>query len=282
MVDILVIGGGPAGLSAAVNAAARGKSCTVLTNDYRLNPLYKTKVVDNYLGMRGVSGEEMMETMRREAEEAGAVFKPGRVISVLPMDDYFMAAQGTDITEGRRVILTTGAVGGAMLEGEADFIGRGVSYCATCDGMLYRGRRAVVTGNAADLAEEIAFLHRIGVEVTVVTRKPVEAMPDGVKAVTASSIAVQGDRELEGVSADGQLIPCDVVFILREVMAPDTLVPGLALDGRFVRVNREQETNIPGLYAAGDCTGRPLQIAKAVGEGLVAAQNAARSIKQEG
>ena len=282
MVDILVIGGGPAGLSAAVNAAARGKSCTVLTNDYHLNPLYKTKVVDNYLGMRGVSGEEMMETMRREAEEAGAVFKPGRVISVLPMDDYFMAAQGTDITEGRRVILTTGAVGGAMLEGEADFIGRGVSYCATCDGMLYRGRRAVVTGNAADLAEEIAFLHRIGVEVTVVTRKPVEAMPDGVKAVTASSIAVQGDRELEGVSADGQLIPCDVVFILREVMAPDTLVPGLALDGRFVRVNREQETNIPGLYAAGDCTGSPLQIAKAVGEGLVAAQNAARSIKQEG
>ena len=282
MVDILVIGGGPAGLSAAVNAAARGKSCTVLTNDYHLNPLYKTKVVDNYLGMRGVSGEEMMETMRREAEEAGAVFKPGRVISVLPMDDYFMAAQGTDITEGRRVILTTGAVGGAMLEGEADFIGRGVSYCATCDGMLYRGRRAVVTGNAADLAEEIAFLHRIGVEVTVVTRKPTDGLPDGVKAMTASSIAVQGDRELEGVSADGQLIPCDVVFILREVMAPDTLVPGLALDGRFVRVNREQETNIPGLYAAGDCTGRPLQIAKAVGEGLVAAQNAARSIKQEG
>ena len=278
MVDILVVGGGPAGLSAAVNAAARGKSCTVLTNDFHLNPLYKTRVVDNYLGMRGVSGQEMMERMHREAEEAGVAFRPGRVISVLPMDDCFMAAQGTDITEGRRVILATGAVGGATLEGEADFVGRGVSYCATCDGMLYRGRRAVVTGNAADLAEEAAFLHRIGVEVTVVTRKPLPGLPDGVQALTASSLAVQGGQELEGLAADGQLIPCDVVFILREVMAPDTLVPGLALDGRFVRVNREQETNIPGLYAAGDCTGRPLQIAKAVGEGLVAAQNAARTL----
>lgn len=281
MVDILVVGGGPAGLSAAVNAAARGKSCAVLTNDYRLNPLYKTRVVDNYLGMRGISGEEMMEKMHREAVEAGVSFKTGRVISVLPMDDYFMAAQGTDITEGRRVVLATGAVGGALLEGEQDFIGRGVSYCATCDGMLYRGRRAVVTGNAADLAEEAAFLHRIGVDVTVAARKPVAGLPDGIRMLTASSLAIQGERELEGLCADGQLIPCDVVFILREVMAPDTLVPGLQLDGRFVRVNREQETNIPGLYAAGDCTGRPLQIAKAVGEGLVAAQNAARSIKTE-
>ena len=69
-----------------------------------------------------------------------------------------------------------------------------------------------------------------------------------------------------------------MVFILREVMAPDSLVPGLQLDGKFVRVNRAQETNIKGLYAAGDCTGRPLQVAKAVGEGLVAGQNAARSV----
>lgn len=274
--DILIVGGGPAGLSAAVNGAARGKSCVVLTNDYRLNPLYRTKVVDNYLGMRGMSGAQMMEKMHQEAVEAGVVFRSGRVISLLPVEDTFMAAQGTEITEGRRAILATGTLGGSLLEGETAFIGRGVSYCATCDGMLYRGRRAVVTGDAADLAEETAFLKGIGVDVTVVTRKPVASLPEGVPAVVARSIAIQGEMELEGLSADGQLIPCDVVFILREVMAPDSLVPGLQLDGRFVRVDRQQQTNIPGLYAAGDCTGKPLQIAKAVGEGLVAAQNAAR------
>ncbi len=276
--DVLVVGGGPAGLSAAVNVAARGKSCAVLTNDFHLNPLFRTRTVDNYLGMRGLSGEEMLDKMHREAEEAGAVFLPGRVISLLPMEEYFMAAQGTEITEGRRAVLATGTAAGNLLPGEAAFIGRGVSYCATCDGMLYRGRKAVVTGDAADLPEEAAFLARIGVEVTVVTRKPLAELEPGIPALTAQSLAVEGGQELGGISADGRQIPCDVVFILREVMAPDSLVPGLQLDGKFVRVNRAQETNIKGLYAAGDCTGRPLQVAKAVGEGLVAGQNAARSV----
>ena len=280
MVGVLVVGGGPAGLSAAVNVAARGKTCRVLTNDYRQNPLYRTRTVDNYLGMRGASGSDMLERMTREAREAGVSFQPGRVISILPMDGFFMVAQGTEITEGRRVVLATGAAVGALLPGEEPFVGRGVSYCATCDGMLYRGRKAVVTGDAADLAGEVAFLNRIGVQVTVATRKPAAGLPEGVEAITARTLAVEGQDRLEGLSADGRLIPCDVVFILREVMAPDSLAPGLELDGRFVRVNREQETNIPGLYAAGDCTGRPLQVAKAVGEGLVAGQNAARSLGQ--
>ena len=111
----------------------------------------------------------------------------------------------------------------------------------------------------ADLAEEVAFLNRIGVQVTVATRKPAAGLPEGVEAITARTLAVEGQDRLEGLSADGRLIPCDVVFILREVMAPDSLAPGLELDGRFVRVNREQETNIPGLYAAGDCTGGPFR-----------------------
>ena len=144
--------------------------------------------------------------------------------------------------------------------------------------MLYRGRRAVVTGDAADLAEEAAFLQEIGVLTTVITARAVSGLPEGMEAMTASAIALQGADRIEGVVADGRLFPCDVVFILREVMAPGSLVPGLQTDGRFIRVDADQQTNIPGLYAAGDCTGRPLQVAVAVGEGLVAAQHAARSL----
>lgn len=155
-------------------------------------------------------------------------------------------------------------------------MGQGVSYCATCDGMLYRSKTAVVTGNAADLREEANFLQGIGVRVTVITRQELDGLDPGIGHRTARSMAIQGDGRLEGFVADGEQIPCDVVFVLREVMAPDALVPGLELDGRFVKVNRRQETNIPGLYAAGDCTGKPLQIAKAVGEGLIAAQEAAK------
>ena len=169
-------------------------------------------------------------------------------------------------------------MGGTPIPGETAFVGRGVSYCATCDGMLYRGRKAVVAGNAADLAEEAAFLQEIGVDVTVVARRPVAGLADTIPFVQAREWAIEGEEQLTGFRADAAVLPCDVVFLLREVMAPDSLVPGLKLDGAFVEVNRAQETNIPGMYAAGDCTGKPLQIAKAVGEGLVAAQNAAKSL----
>ena len=275
--DVLIVGGGPAGLSAAVNVAARGKTCAVLANDYRRNPLYKAQVIDNYLGMRGVSGQKMLDRMQEEAVRAGAAFYTGRVVSVLPVEDRFMAALGDTMLEGRRAILATGALSAPFLEGEAALVGQGVSYCATCDGMLYRGRAAVVTGTADDLAEEANFLQEIGVRVTVATRRRPESLAPGVSWVEASRLAIRQDKgRLAGVEADGKLLPCDAVFILRSVMAPDSLVPGLELDGRFIRVNRRQETNIPGLYAAGDCTGKPLQIAKAVGEGLIAGQEACR------
>ncbi len=289
--DILIVGGGPAGLSAAVNAAARGKTCAVLSNDFRLNPLYRSEKIDNYLGMRGLSGEQMLRTMRREAEEAGAAFQMGRVTSVLPMGESFAVAMGTEIVEGKRLILATGAKGGTALPGEETFMGRGVSTCATCDGMLYRGKRAVVTGDALDLAEEARFLKGIGVDVQVVAAPSARALlgslPPDIPSQPGKQLQIEGTDRMEGLSflpADGQAeerqtLPCDVVFVLREVSAPDTLVPGLALDGRYVAVDRSMRTNIPGLYAAGDCTGLPLQISKAVGEGLIAAQDAARSLR---
>ena len=205
--DIVIVGGGPAGLSAAVNAAARGKTCAVLTNDRRLNPLFRARVVDNYLGMRGLSGGEMLDRMHAEAEEAGAVFLSGRVVSVLPFEDKFLVGLGDTLVEGKRVILATGAMAGTPLPGEAALVGQGVSYCATCDGMLYRGKTAVVTGNAADLREEANFLQGIGVRVTVITRQELDGLDPGIGHRTARSMAIHGDGRLEGFVADGEQIP---------------------------------------------------------------------------
>lgn len=277
--DIVIVGGGPAGLSAALNGAARGCRCAVLSNPAAQNPLWRAERIDNYSGMAGTSGRAMLETMEAEARRSGAVFFPGHVTAILPFEGQFVVTVGDGMVTGRRLILAIGAGAGATLPGESDWLGRGLSYCATCDGRLYRGKRVLVTGDAADLAEEAAFLERVGCGVTVVTRRP---LPDSaLSAIVAQKIAlwVEDDR-LRGLEADGQRLAGDGVFLLRQVSAPTALLPGLQMDGRFIAVDRQQRTNIPGCYAAGDCTGQPLQAAKAVGEGLVAAQAAARSLRE--
>lgn len=277
--DVAIIGGGPAGLSAAVNVTARGASCVVITNDVVSNPLAKSPRVDNYLGMRGVSGLAMLQTMHAEAEEAGAVFLRGTALSVGKLKNGFMVAVGSEIVEARRVILATGVHAPKKLAGEEEHLGRGVSYCATCDGMLYRGKRAIVVGNADALAEEAALLDRIGVEVTVVGKTRPNGLPETIPFVKAFALAVESGDPVTLV-ADGEALPCDVVFVLRNEQAMDTLVPGLQTDGRFVMTDRQCRTNIEGLYAAGDCTGRPLQIAKAVSDGLIAAWTATESLSE--
>lgn len=279
MIDVAIIGGGPAGLSAAVNVCARGASCMVISNDIASNPLAKSPRVDNYVGMRGVSGLAMLEAMHRDAEEAGAQFMRGRVLSLMPFGESFMISVGDQIVEAKRVILATGVVQPKKLEGEDALLGRGVSYCATCDGRLYRGRSAVVIGNADDLAHEVDLLRQIGVTVTVVGSKRPEALADNVTFVQAKPLAVSKEETVV-LQTDGEAVSCDVVFILRNEQAMDNLMPGLATDGRFVTVDARMCTNIPGVFAAGDCTGRPLQVAKAVSDGLIAAWSATDSLKK--
>lgn len=275
MTDVLIIGGGPAGLSAAVQLAARGRQCVIFTEQAQHNPLYKAKQIDNYLGMRGVGGAQMLQQMQREAEAAGARFIYGRVVSVIYGQDSIMASTASDGEQGRSLILASGAAQATALSGEKRLLGRGVSYCATCDGMLYRGRRAVVCGNATDIAEEMAFLQRIGVQVIPLLSPSLATKLGMPQAAVKKPLRILGEQRVEAVQADGKTIPCDAVFILRKSVAPSVLLPQLAMDGAFVRVDRQMRTNLARVYAAGDCTGHPLQVAKAVGEGLVAAHTAA-------
>ena len=142
--EILVLGGGPAGLSAALNAHARGRSALVVSNPPEENPLWKAGRVDNYPGLPGVSGRALLSAMRRQAEEAGVEFVTGRVLSALPMMGSWFISVGQEMYNARAVVLATGVARGKKFPGEAEFLGRGVSYCATCDGMLYRDRPVAV------------------------------------------------------------------------------------------------------------------------------------------
>ena len=260
MTDVVIIGGGPAGVSAALTAMHRGKTALIVSSPPEDSPLWKAEHIDNYPGLPGVTGRELLQKLLLHAEGSGAQLMRGRVLSIMPMGTSFGVSVGSDFVQGRAVVIASGLSRAKPYPGEAEYLGAGVSYCATCDGMLYRGKKVAVIGLSADAPEEAEFLRSIGCEVT---------------SVRLPGLHILGEDQVTGVcTAKGEEIPCQGVFLLRASIAPTQLAPGLELDGNYVKVNSFMATNLPGIYAAGDCTGQPLQLAKAVGEGQIAAHHA--------
>lgn len=278
--DIAVVGGGPAGLSAAINARARGKSVVVVGNDYRENPLYRAERVDNYLGMPGQTGAELMEAYRRHAEAMEVDFCAGRVLNIMQMEGTCYLSIGSEMETAKAVVLATGVVRGKKLPGEARYLGRGVSYCATCDGMLYRGKPVVVVGMAPDAPEEANFLQGIGCQVTYVSAHAPKNLIPAIPYMKSGRLEIVGEETVTALRVNDTELPAQCVFLLRSAMPPADLLPDLALEDGYITVDRQMRTNLPGIYAAGDCTGLPLQLSKAVGEGLVAGQAAAEYVDQ--
>ena len=280
MVDIAIIGGGPAGLSAAINARARGKTALVIGNPIQENPLYKAHPVDNYPGLPGISGKDLLEAFEKHAKSSGASFCSGRVLNITPFGDRFLIGIGSDIEEAHAVIIATGAQRGTLFPGEEELLGRGVSWCATCDGMLYREKAVTVVGLSHDAPAEANFLQEIGCRVTYAARKAPTGLHPEIPVILGRQFSVTGDEAVRSLLVDQTEIPCQGIFILRETTAPNHLLPGLGLENGYICVDRTMSTGIPGVFACGDCIGLPLQAAKAVGDGLVAGQSAAEYIDQ--
>ena len=266
--DILVIGGGPAGVSAALTARARGRSVLVISNDAANSALAKAHKIDNYPGLVGQSGAQVVETMRGELAALDIPVVTGRVTGVMPLGAQIMASVGQEVYTGSALILAVGAAQPKPFPGEAELLGRGVSYCATCDGMLYRDKRVAVVGLSADAKEEADFLRKIGCMVEYFDKD------------RAKRFEIRGEGAVAALAADGQEYPADGVFILRDTVASTALLPGLEMTDGHIAADRDMRTSVPGVFAAGDCAGRPYQIAKAVGEGNIAALSADAYIKE--
>lgn len=263
--DIIVIGSGPAGLSAALTARARNKTVLVVGNRWQDSPLARAERVDNYLGLPSQSGADLLETFHAHAKEAGVALLEGRALSALPWNG-FQVSVGSQVLSAGALILAPGVVRQKKFPGEAEYLGRGVSYCATCDGMLYRGKRAAVVGLAADAPAEADFLREIGCDVHYY---------DGKK----HRFEIRGAERADTLVVDGAAEPADVIFVLRAGFAADTLLPGLATEKGHIVVDEAYAASIPGVFAAGDCTGAPYQIPAAVGEGNCAALSVVRWLR---
>ena len=279
--DIIVLGSGPAGLSAAVTARGRNKSVLVIGNRWQDSPLARAERVDNYLGMPGMTGMEMLEAFQRHAQEMGVELVTSKVLSIMEWEGFNLTV-GSQLYQGSALILAPGVVRQAKFPGEETYLGRGVSYCATCDGMLYRSKPVAVVGRSKDAPHEAAYLKSIGCQVVYVAPKRPEELEEDIPFIQAAKLAVKGEQTVTALEADGADIPVNGVFILREAVAPGDLLPGLTLEKGAIQVDRSMATSVPGVFAAGDATGAPLQVSKAVGEGLIAALSACEYLDRNG
>ena len=274
--EIAVVGTGPAGLEAAITAKVRNKRVILFGNKELSLKVSKAHQIANYLGLPNVAGEEMAEAFRRHLQELDLEITEDKINAVYGMGDYYVL-QGAEnkMYEAESVILATGVGAGKPFPGEEQNLGRGVSYCATCDAALYRGKSAVVIAYSAKEEAEADFLAEMAGEVIYIPMYPEEPkVSEKIRVLRARPLSIARDGRMKLTTDQGE-IETDGVFLLREAISPGQLVPGLAPDGPHVVVDLKMKTSLPGCFACGDIAGTPYQYIKAAGQGNVAALSAA-------
>ena len=280
--DIAIIGTGPAGMSAAITAKVRNKKILLLGSKDLSTKVSKAHAVNNYLGLPAVAGEAMAKAFGDHLKQMEIEITDTKVGTIYSMGDYFSLQVGEEMVEASSVILATGVVQGKPLPGEEAYVGKGVSYCATCDGQFYRGKKTVVIGYSAKEEAEADYLAELAEEVVYIPMYKEEVHTDSrVKVVREKPEEILGEKKVTGVKTDQGIIEADGVFVMRDAVAPSQLVPGLATEGPHVVVDLQMKTNIPGLFACGDIAGTPYQYIKAAGQGNVAALSAAAYLDEK-
>lgn len=283
MMDVAIIGGGPAGLSAALNLKIRNKSFVFLGGSENVTGLMKAPQIDNYLGFKGISGTELVKNFRDHAIEMGVEIKKEKAYNILDMGEYFSINAGNEFYEAQSIIIATGHEKAKYIGGEKEYLGKGVGYCATCDGPLYRNKSIAIISENEEGEEEANFLSEICSEVYYIpTYRTKPNLKDSIKLLNEKVKEIQGDgNKVHSLATDKRELKVDAVFIVRDVIPVNQLIEGLELCDGSIKVDRDMAASIKGVFACGDCAGKPYQIAKAVGEGSVASLSAVRYLENK-
>ena len=290
MHDLIIIGGGPAGLSAAIYAT-RGKLDTLLLEKGALGgQVMLTELIENYAGVAASSGSALVQTMREQAEGFGVVVDSGEVKSITDKGSVKVVATTQQEYEAKAVIIASGASPSKLgIKGEAEFIGRGISFCATCDGFFFTGKDVLLIGGGNSAITEALFLAKLANKVTVVHRRDelrcekilqerafatenIDFMWDSVL------IEVKGNKSVEsGIIQNVKTnetteVPAGGIFEYIGIV-PNTDFADVDKDeSGFIIADGFMKTSMEGVFAAGDCRTTPLrQVSTAVADGAVAA-----------
>lgn len=273
--DIAIIGTGPAGLSAAINAKIRNKKYIIFGSRELSAKIIKAPKVNNYLGLPKITGIELKEAFQKHIEEMDIKITYERVNNVYAMGDYYSIMVNDKIYEATTVILTTGVEFSKAINGEEQYLGRGVGYCATCDAPLYKGKKVAIIGYNKEGEDEANYVSELASKVYYIPMyKGQYNLSPGIEIVDDIPEEIVGDSKVQKIKLKNRELEADGVFFLRDAVSPAHLVPGLSMENDHIKVERDMSTNLKGCFAAGDCVGVPYQYLKAAGEGLIAALSA--------
>lgn len=285
MSNIIIIGSGPAGVSAALYTARAGIDTTIITKG--IGSLGKAEAIQNYYGFENaVTGEVLAQSGIEGAKNVGVNFIEGEVVGI-SYNGKLTVETTEDNYSADGVIIATGSTRTTpAIKGIKEFEGKGVSYCAVCDAFFYKGKDVCVLGTGEYAVHEINALVPVVSSITLLTNgeEVTAEFPEKVKIVKDKIDLIEGkDRVETVVLSDGNRIKTDGIFIAYGVAGSTALARkiGAQVDGNKIVVDESMATTIPGLYAAGDCTGGLLQVAKAVYEGALAGTEASKSIRKK-
>ena len=297
MYDLVIIGNGPAGISAGIYAVRYGLDTLVLEKDVISGQIASTDIVENYPGFSSIAGMELMDKFKEHAENAGVTTEDGEVIGIRSDGDKKIISTDEGEIETKTIIIATGANPQHLgVPGEEKFIGRGVSYCATCDGPFFRDQNIAVIGGGDTAITDALILSNIASKVYVVHRRDELRASQVLKdrAFSKNNIEFIWDTVLEEIVGSDDVNGSVEKVILKNVNSGD--IKEMAMDGIFIYVgivpntgfvdvgktsegfivtNDKMESSVEGIYAAGDCRAKPLrQVVTAVGDGAIAAASA--------
>lgn len=278
--DLIIVGFGPAGIAAGLNASIRKKKVLIIGK--KSKAIEKSPSIKNYLGFTDIEGKDLYKKFIDHIKNYPIDIMDRKIKAVYAMGEYFSVDLGEEMITSKACVIATGIDMGKSIQGEDKFFAKGISYCATCDASLYKGKKVVLIGLNDEAIEEANFINKVAKETIFINPKNKDIKLDQeIKIINKKPKEFTGDMKASClILDDGEKIEADGFFVIKNSSKPESLVPSVKMEGNHIKVDLDMQTNIKGLFACGDIVGRPYQINKAVGQGQVAGLNATSYISK--